>query len=167
MADKATVHLFGDHIDTDVILPGKYLSVRDPVELGKHCLEGIDPEFATRVKPGDVVVGGRNFGCGSSREHAVIALKASGVSCIIASSFARIFYRNAVNTGLSVIVCPSYSADAKNGSQIEVDIRSQRIIDDDRIYDGEAPSEVVLSILDAGGLIPFVQRKLATSNRRS
>jgi len=167
MADKATVHLFGDHIDTDVILPGKYLSVRDPVELGKHCLEGIDPEFATRVKPGDVVVGGRNFGCGSSREHAVIALKASGVSCIIASSFARIFYRNAVNTGLSVIVCPSYSADAKNGSQIEVDIRSQRIVDGDRIYDGEAPSEVVLSILDAGGLIPFVQRKLATSNRRS
>lgn len=116
------VFKYGDNVDTDVIVPGKYLSITDPQELAKICMEGIDPEFPMRVRQGDIIVGGSNFGCGSSREHAPIGLKAAGVSCIIAESFGRIFYRNSINIGLPVLEAPGAARDASTGDEISVDI---------------------------------------------
>ncbi len=105
MINKGKVFKYGDNVDTDVIIPARYLNTSDPVELAKHCMEDIDMEFVKKVKPGDIIVANKNFGCGSSREHAPISIKASGVSCVIASTFARIFYRNAFNTGLPILEC--------------------------------------------------------------
>ena len=106
MNARGKVVKYGDNVDTDVIIPARYLNTSDPAELAAHCMEDIDPDFRNKIKPGDIIVGGRNFGCGSSREHAPIAIKASGISCVIASTFARIFYRNAINIGLAIVECP-------------------------------------------------------------
>lgn len=116
------VHKFGDNVDTDVIIPARYLNVPDPAELAKHCMEDIDVDFAKKVNKGDIIVANKNFGCGSSREHAPIAIKASGVSCVIAETFARIFYRNAINIGLPIIECPEAAKGIDEGDEVEISI---------------------------------------------
>lgn len=164
MPITGTVHAFGDHVDTDVILPGRYLAIRDPQELGTHCLEGLDPSFAARVRPGDLVAAGRNFGCGSSREQAPVALKAAGVGCVVAVSFARIFYRNAINIGLPILVCPGFAAAARPATTATVDFARGRIEYEGRSYTGEAVSDSVRAIVEAGGLVPHVRRRLAAAS---
>lgn len=116
---QGTAHVYGDHVDTDVIIPARYLNTSDPAELARHCMEDMDATFVSRVKPGDILVGGVNFGCGSSREHAPLAIKYAGVSCVVARSFARIFYRNALNTGLPIVVS---SLAINSGDQVQVDL---------------------------------------------
>ena len=118
---QGTVHKYGDHVDTDVIIPARYLNTPDHKELAAHCMEDIDKDFIHKVKPRDVMVAGVNFGCGSSREHAPIAIKASGVSCVIAATFARIFYRNAINIGLAILECPAASGGISDGDRVAVD----------------------------------------------
>jgi 3-isopropylmalate/(R)-2-methylmalate dehydratase small subunit len=155
-----TVFKLGDHINTDVILPGRYLSIREPAELGRHCLEGLDPTFAGRVRPNDIIAAGRNFGSGSSREQAPIALKAAGISCVVAVSFARIFYRNAINIGLSVIVCSAFSTAARDATVARLDLDTGNIDYEGHRYSAEPLPENVRAIVAAGGLTVFVQRRL-------
>ena len=124
MAMTGQVIRYGDNVDTDVIIPARYLYTTDHQELAAHCMEDLDPSFVSRVKPGDIIVAGENFGCGSSREHAPVAIKASGIACVVAKSFARIFYRNAINIGLSIVEC---DADADDGDQLSVDFEQGRI----------------------------------------
>ena len=150
---------YGDDINTDFILPGIYLELTDPKEIGKHAMEGIDKEFVNKVQQGDIIVGGRNFGLGSSREQAPIALKYSGVSAVIAESFARIFYRNAANLGLPALECPNVSKEIKTGDTVEVDIEAGKII-----VNGEKELEFVpvppfmMEILEAGGLREYIKQ---------
>ena len=134
------VHKFGDNVDTDVIIPARYLNVPDPAELAKHCMEDIDVDFAKKVNKGDIIVANKNFGCGSSREHAPIAIKASGVSCVIAETFARIFYRNAINIGLPIIECPEAAKGIDEGDEVEIDFDSGKIINKTKNeeYQGQA-----------------------------
>lgn len=159
------VHKFGDHVDTDVIVPGRYLSLRDPKALAPYCLEGLDPEFAGRVQHGDVLVAGRNFGCGSSREHAPVALKAVGLGCVVAASFARIFYRNAINIGLPVLVCSSFAAAAAEGDAVRVDLERAIIEREGRVFHGEPLGDMVRRIVEAGGLVPHVRARLQTAEQ--
>ena len=126
---KGTVIKYGDNVDTDVIIPARYLNSSDPKELALHCMEDIDKDFVNRVKPGDIIVANKNFGCGSSREHAPIAIKACGVSCVIAETFARIFYRNAINIGLPIIECPEAAKAIDENDEVEVDFDSGIITD--------------------------------------
>ena len=161
MTSTSLIHAYGDHVDTDTIIPGQYLTARTERELGAHCLEGLDPEFINRVRAGDVIVAGRNFGCGSSREHAPIAIKAAGVSCVIARSFARIFYRNAVNIGLPVFECPELVDAARMGEAIEVNLATGAFSLGGKAFQAEAASPYVQRIVRAGGLVPFTQQELA------
>ena len=124
------VHKYPDNVDTDVIIPARYLNTPNAQELAAHCMEDIDPEFIHKVKPGDIIVGGANFGCGSSREHAPLAIKTVGVSCVIAASFARIFYRNAINIGLPILECPAASAAIQAGDKVKVDFDTGIITDE-------------------------------------
>jgi len=156
----ASVHLYGAHIDTDVILPGKYLNLYTPEELGPHCMEGIDPDFIHRVRQGDVIIAGDNFGTGSSREHAPIAIKASGIACIIATSFARIFYRNAINIGLPVFECPEIVHAVKHGDAIEADISSGVFTVNGKHFKAKPFPPYIQGIIQAGGLVAFVQTQL-------
>ncbi|MBC9206191.1 3-isopropylmalate dehydratase small subunit [Roseomonas aerophila] len=158
---QGRVHRFGDEVNTDVILPGRYLALRKPEELGKHCMEGIDPDFIHRVQPGDILAVGRNFGCGSSREHAVIALKAAGVSAIVAVSAARIFFRNAVNLGLPVILCPEAATSLREGEEARVALEDMSVTQGDAAWRGLALGDEVRAILAAGGLVPRVRQALA------
>ena len=157
------VWLFGDNIDTDAIIPARYLITTDPAELAKHCMEDADPDFAGLVSPGDLVVAGNNFGCGSSREHAPLALKGAGVGCVIASSFARIFYRNAVNIGLPILEGPAgLAALLTPGERLQVDLKHGKIV---RLADGNeflAPPfpPFMQEIMKHGGLIEYVQARL-------
>ena len=130
MQAYGTVFKYGDHIDTDVIIPARYLNTQNPAELAAHCMEDIDASFPQRVHPGDLMVGGENFGCGSSREHAPLAIKAAGISCVIAESFARIFYRNAINIGLPILECPQASAAIQAGDKVRVDFDAGLITDE-------------------------------------
>ena len=155
-----SIHLYGANIDTDVILPGKYLNLYTPEELGPHCLEGLDPSFIQRVRPGDVIIAGSNFGTGSSREHAPIAIKAAGISCIIATSFARIFYRNAINIGLPVFECADIVAAVKSGDTIEADIAKGRFAVNGVVFQAKPCPPYIQDIINAGGLVPFVSRQL-------
>lgn len=148
---------FGDDIDTDAIIPGRFLTINDPIELAKHAFEGTRPEFAQRVQKGDVIVAGRNFGCGSSREHAPLALLGSGVTVVIAESFARIFYRNAINTGLLPLVC-SKTNRMKDGSRIEVDTAHAIMYVDGKRFTLEPIPEFLLEIVVAGGLVEYAKR---------
>jgi 3-isopropylmalate/(R)-2-methylmalate dehydratase small subunit len=150
-------------VDTDVIIPARYLTTSDAGELARHALEDLDPSFATGVDPGDVVFAGVNFGCGSSREHAPIALKGADVAAVVVRSFARIFFRNAINTGLPVMICPSAVAATQNGDQIEVDVEAGMIrnITSQREFRAEPLPEFVLDITRAGGLVPWVRARLA------
>jgi len=160
---RGGAHRYGKNVDTDVIIPGKYCSIVDIVELGKHALEGLDPEFATKVKKGDLVVAETNFGCGSSREVAPIALKGAGVAGVIASSFARIFYRNALNIGLPIFESEEAVKDIATGDEIEVDPASGKIrnLTRGREYQSAAFPPFMQSLIDAGGLQPYVERRLA------
>lgn len=159
MKKNVLVHRYGHDINTDLILPGQYLNLYKAEDLKPHCLEGLDPEFTTRVQVGDVIVGGKNFGTGSSREHAPIAIKASGISCVIATSFARIFYRNAINIGLPVFECPELVEHAKMGDIIDVDIPSGTFILNRISFQAQPFPAIIHEILKAGGLVPFISRK--------
>lgn len=158
-----TVHKYGDNVDTDVIIPARYLNSSDPKELASKCMIDIDKDFVNRVKPGDIIVANKNFGCGSSREHAPIAIKASGISCVIAETFARIFYRNAINIGLPIIECPQAAREIEAGDLVEVDFDSGIIYDRTKNtqYQGQAFPEFMQQIIMAGGLINYINSKQA------
>lgn len=158
---KGAIHLYGAHIDTDVILPGKYLNLHTPEDLGPHCMEGLDPTFTQRVRAGDVMIAGNNFGTGSSREHAPIAIKAVGISCIVATSFARIFYRNAINIGLPVFECPELVAAVKNGDEISADLTQGLFVVNGTSYQAKKFPPYIQGIINAGGLVPFVIKQLS------
>ncbi len=162
---KGTVHKYGDHVDTDVIIPARFLNEPDPQSLAAHCMEDLDPSFAARVQAGDIVVGGVNFGCGSSREHAPIALKAAGVSCVVAKSFARIFYRNAINIGLPVLECPEAAETAQAGDRLDIDLEAGHILNETRgeSYVAAAFPPFMRSIMEAGGLVAHVRARMEGS----
>ena len=157
MKAEGRVFKFGSNVDTDVIIPARYLNVPDPSELAKHCMEDIDKEFVNKVSKGDIIVADKNFGCGSSREHAPIAIKAAGVSCVIAETFARIFYRNAINIGLPIIECPEAKG-IEEGDQVEVDFDSGMIYNKTKgtEYKGQAFPEFMQKIISNGGLINYI-----------
>lgn len=164
MTLKGKAHKYGDHVDTDVIIPARYLVTTDPNELAAHCMEGLDPDFAKRVRPGDVIVAGRNFGCGSSREHAPVAIKAAGISCVIADSFARIFYRNSFNIGLPIFESPEAAAGIEDGHEVQVDTDAGRItnLTTSAVFESHPLVGPVKELVQAGGLAPIVKRKLAS-----
>ena len=161
MKAHGTVHKYGDNVDTDVIIPARYLNTADPAELAKNCMEDIDKEFTKRVKPGDIMVAGKNFGCGSSREHAPIAIKASGIACVIADTFARIFYRNSINIGLPIIECPSAAAEISAEDEVEIDFDSGVITDvtTGKTYQGQAFPPFMQNIITSGGLINSINAR--------
>lgn len=158
---KGRVFKYGDNVDTDVIIPARYLNSSDPKELALHCMEDIDKEFVNKVQPGDIMVATKNFGCGSSREHAPIAIKASGISCVIADTFARIFYRNAINIGLPIIECPEAATAISAGDEVEVDFDSGLITDvtTGKTFQGQAFPEFMQKIIDLGGLVNYINEK--------
>lgn len=155
------VFKYGDNVDTDVIIPARYLNSSDPAELATHCMEDIDIDFVSKVKKGDIIVAKKNFGCGSSREHAPIAIKAAGVSCVIAETFARIFYRNAINIGLPIIECPEASRDIEAGDDVEIDFDSGMIVNKtkNQTYQGQAFPEFMQKIIQAEGLMNYINAK--------
>jgi 3-isopropylmalate/(R)-2-methylmalate dehydratase small subunit len=159
---RGHVHKYGADVNTDVIIPARYLNTTDPQELAQHCMEDEDPEFVGRVRPGDIIVAGTNFGCGSSREHAPIAIKAAGVSCVIARSFARIFYRNAINLALPVLECEEAVAGSEAGDELEVDLESGAIRNLTRgtAFRAKPFPEFMLELLQAGGLVEYTRRRL-------
>lgn len=161
MQAKGTVFKYGDNVDTDVIIPARYLNSSEPSELAAHCMEDIDREFIHQVKKGDIIVAEKNFGCGSSREHAPIAIKAAGVSCVIAETFARIFYRNAINIGLPIVECAQAAKEIENGDQVEVDFDSGVIKDLTKgtEYQGQAFPEFMQKIIAAEGLVNYINQK--------
>ena len=166
MTFEGSAHVYGDNVDTDVIIPARYLTSTEPEELAKHAMEDLDPDFVGRVKPGDVIVAGRNFGSGSSREHAPLAIKGAGISCIVASSFARIFYRNAINVGLPIVVCPGASDDAETGDAVRVHLEDGVVENMTRgttLHASPLPP-FMKEILDAGGLMPWVARSMARAD---
>ncbi|MCL1809564.1 MAG: 3-isopropylmalate dehydratase small subunit [Clostridiales bacterium] len=149
-------HKYGDNVDTDVIIPARYLNTSNPDELKIHCMEDIDADFAGKVHDGDIIVGGRNFGCGSSREHAPIAIKASGVSCVVAKSFARIFYRNAINIGLPIVESPLAVDEIKDGDTVGVDFENGKITVNDKSFDIAPFPKAIQEIIKAGGLLKSI-----------
>lgn len=159
---KANGHVFkyGDNVDTDVIIPARYLNSSDPAELAQHCMEDIDASFVNNVQKGDIIVADKNFGCGSSREHAPLAIKASGVSCVIAQTFARIFYRNAINIGLPIIECPEASKGIEAGDEVEVDFDSGIIYNKTKgtQYQGQAFPPFMQKIIAAEGLVNYINQ---------
>lgn len=161
MKANGTVFKYGDNVDTDVIIPARYLNTSDAAELAEHCMEDIDKEFIKKVKKGDIIVAEKNFGCGSSREHAPIAIKAAGVSCVIAKTFARIFYRNAINIGLPIIECEKAAEGIEAGDQVEVDFDSGLITNVTKgvKFQGQAFPEFMQKIIKAEGLIPYINGK--------
>lgn len=162
MKFSGTVFRYGRDVDTDVIIPARYLNSSDHAHLAAHAMEDIDPAFATTVKPGDIIVADENFGCGSSREHAPVAIKAAGVSCVIAKSFARIFYRNAINTGLAIMECPEAVDAISNGDVVSVDADAGTITDETtgETFTAQPFPPFLMEIINAGGLVPRWQKKL-------
>ncbi len=163
MSGKA--HTFGDHIDTDQIIPAQYLVTTDPKELALHCMETADQDFVKRVKDGDVIVGGINFGCGSSREHAPIAITGAGVSCVIAKSFARIFFRNSINLGLPVLESPEAADAIEQGDELDVDLATGTIrnLTTEQVFKAKPFEPFMMEIIEAGGLVEYTKRKLAAA----
>ena len=163
MNAHGTVHKYGDHIDTDVIIPARYLNTQSHQELASHCMEDIDKTFITKVKDGDIMVAGVNFGCGSSREHAPIAIKASGISCVIAANFARIFYRNAINIGLAILECPAASEGIDDGDEVTVDFDTGVIthITKNEPYQAEPFPPFIKDMITKGGLMASLKAKEA------
>ncbi|MFH1169329.1 MAG: 3-isopropylmalate dehydratase small subunit [Chloroflexota bacterium] len=160
---KGKVFKYGADVNTDVIIPARYLNLSDPEELGKHCMEDIDPAFVSRVKPGDIIMATTNFGCGSSREHAPLAIKACGVSCVIASSFARIFFRNGIDIGLPLLECEAAVARTEAGDTLEVDLSRGKIKNLTRglTFAAKPYPEFMAAIIAAGGLIEYTRQRLA------
>lgn len=160
MKISGTVHKYGSNVDTDVIIPARYLNSADPKELAAHCMEDIDAGFVKNVKQGDIIVAEENFGCGSSREHAPIAIKASGVSCVIASTFARIFFRNSINIGLPILECDEAARNIKAGDEVEVDPDSGVITDrtTGQTFKAQPFPEFMRNIIDAGGLLNSLKK---------
>ena len=158
MKANGKVFKYGDNVDTDVIIPARYLAATSEKELAAHCMEDIDPEFIRKVQPGDIIVAEKNFGCGSSREHAPMAIKGAGVSCVIAETFARIFYRNSINIGLPIIECPRAAHDIEDGDMVEVDFDSGKIYDRTRgtEYQGQPFPPFMQKIIRDGGLISYI-----------
>ncbi len=156
------VFKYGENVDTDVIIPARYLSFADPSDLAGHCMEDIDQDFKNKVKAGDIIVAGKNFGCGSSREHAPIAIKASGICCVIAPSFARIFYRNAFNTGLPIFECREAASEIETGDEVEVDISSGKIKNKTtgKEYTAQPFPPFLQQIITSGGLVEYVKEKM-------
>ena len=156
-----SVFKYGDNVDTDVIIPARYLNSSDPKELALHCMEDIDKEFVNRVHAGDIIVANKNFGCGSSREHAPLAIKAAGVSCVIAETFARIFYRNAINIGLPIVECPEAARAIAAGAEVEVDFDSGVITNrtTGERFQGQAFPPFMQKIIDCGGLVNYINEK--------
>ena len=161
MEVKGFVHKYGDHVDTDVIIPARHLNTQSHKELAAHCMEDIDPEFIHKVKAGDIMVAGANFGCGSSREHAPIAIKASGISCVIAATFARIFYRNAINIGLAILECPAAAASIADGDEVAVDYDTGVITNVTRgeTYQAEPFPPFIREMIAKGGLMASLAMK--------
>jgi len=159
---RGAVHKYGANVDTDAIIPARYLNVSQPAELAKHCMEDIDPQFVNRVKPGDIMVATTNFGCGSSREHAPLAIKASGISCIIAKSFARIFFRNAINIGLPLLECAEAVAHTDAGNFLEVDLSSGKIKNQSSgiTFTAKPYPDFMAELISAGGLIEYTKKRL-------
>ncbi len=162
MTLQGSVWKYGDNVDTDVIIPARYLNMSKAEELAQHCMEDIDANFARAVKPGDIIVAGENFGCGSSREHAPLAIKGAGVSCVIAKSFARIFYRNAINIGLPILACPEAVAGAQPGDALMVDLEAGTITNTrtGAIYRTSPFPPFIMGIIQAGGLVPYTRERL-------
>ena len=160
MKASGHVHKYGDNVDTDVIIPARYLNSADPKELAAHCMEDIDVDFVKKVKEGDIIVADKNFGCGSSREHAPIAIKASGISCVIASSFARIFYRNSINTALPILECDEAAKNIKDGDEVEIDFDTGVITDKttDQKFQAQPFPEFIKEIIKAGGLLNSLKK---------
>lgn len=162
MRMKGRAFKYGDNVDTDVIIPARYLNTSDPAELAAHCMEDIDADFVKNVRAGDVIVGGENFGCGSSREHAPIAIKTAGVSCVVAKSFARIFYRNSINIGLPILECPEAADAIKTGDEVEVDTASGKIVNLNTGLSFQARPfpELMQRLIAAGGLIAYARQRV-------
>lgn len=159
MQAKGMAYKYGDNVDTDVIIPARYLNTASAQELAAHCMEDIDADFVKKVQPGDLIVGGQNFGCGSSREHAPLAIKTAGVSCVIAASFARIFYRNAINIGLPILECPEAAAGIQSGDKVQVDFDTGLISDltTQKTYQSQPFPPFIQTIIAAGGLLNSLQ----------
>ena len=162
MTAQGRVHTYGDNVDTDVIIPARYLNTSSHEELAAHCMEDIDKDFVSRVRPGDILVARKNFGCGSSREHAPIAIKASGISCVIASTFARIFYRNAINIGLAILECDEAARDIQAGDEVKVDFDTGIItnLTTGKTYQAEPFPPFIQNIIQKGGLLASIQDRL-------
>ena len=165
---RGKVHKYGADVNTDVIIPARYLNMSDPDELARHCMEDIDSEFINRVQPGDIIVADTNFGCGSSREHAPLAIKAAGVGCIIAKSFARIFYRNALNIGLPILECIEAAGRTEAGDILEVDLSTGEIVNTTKglTFRAEPFPDFMLELIDSGGLIEYTKRRIAAGGSR-
>ena len=163
MIFEGIVHKYGRDVDTDVIIPARYLNTNDPDELARHAMEDIDADFVSRVRPGDIIVADENFGCGSSREHAPVAIKESGVSVVVAASFARIFYRNAINTGLPIVVCPAAAADARMGDRLKADLAAGTVdnLTQGKTYASEAFPPFMQELIDRGGLLEYVKTRVS------
>ena len=161
-AAKGTAFKFGDDVNTDVILPGKYLNLQDPQQLAQHCMESEDPEFVHKAKPGDILVAGKNFGCGSSREHAPISIKALGISCVIASTFARIFFRSVINVGLPIVECDEAAKALRQGDEVSVDFDTGLITDHTTGQQWQADPfpPFLQKLIAAGGLVEYSKAKL-------
>jgi len=159
---KGKVHKYGANVDTDVIIPARYLNVSDPAELAKHCMEGIDEDFVKRVQPGDIIMATTNFGCGSSREHAPLAIKGAGISCIIARTFARIFFRNAINIGLPLLECDEAVANTESGDTLEVDLACGKIknLTKNMEFTAKPYPDFMTELIAAGGLIEYTKKSL-------
>jgi 3-isopropylmalate/(R)-2-methylmalate dehydratase small subunit len=155
-----TIYRFGDDVNTDEIIPARYLNTSDARELAAHVMEDADPQFPAKVQPGDIIVAGKNFGCGSSREHAPLAIKAAGIGCVVAASYARIFYRNALNIGLTIMECPAAAADAQTGHVISIDTAAGRITNRtlSRDYSAKPIPAFMQELIAAGGLMEYVKK---------
>lgn len=167
MTLTGTVWKYGDNVDTDVIIPARYLNMSTPEELAQHCMEDLDPTFAGAVRSGDIIVAGENFGCGSSREHAPLAIRGAGVSCVVAKSFARIFYRNAINIGLPIIECPQAVEETESGDRLTIDLRAGKITNErtGRTYHTSPLPEFIMNIVQSGGLVPYTIQRLQGGGR--
>ena len=160
---RGTAHRYGDDVDTDVIIPATLLAARDPAYLAKYCMTPLDPDFPARVRPGDILVAGRNFGCGSSREHAVLALRGAGIAAVVAESIARIFFRNAINQGLPALVCPEAVAAIRPGDAVGVDVEAGTVTVGNRTFQAQPLPSALREILAAGGLVNHVRARLGAA----
>jgi 3-isopropylmalate/(R)-2-methylmalate dehydratase small subunit len=165
---RGKVHKYGADVNTDVIIPARYLNVYEPAELAQHCMEDLDPGFLQKVKAGDIIVAGTNFGCGSSREHAPLAIKAAGISCVIAKSFARIFYRNSMNIGLPILECEEAVDKTEARDTLEVELSTGEIVNITKklTFQAKPFPEFMLELIKAGGLIEYTKRKIAANRSR-